>query len=427
MGQGQPPRRLLCPGCGTSLVPLGEGAGEGDGPGNGAPGRCHRMSCPRCGQTFRARRRGSSPGDDPIATGTAPDPHPAGSLALWWRGAALRGVELAYRAGVVAGSAGLLACGGFVPVVSAWLRDEIKDRGGVLEALGGVHVVTETRDPDADLGPVLAFTDAPLLFSAVNEVARRLGVKSPGQIRLTYLPCCGVVAWGRSQALILGLPLLRVLNLAELRAILAHELAHLAKGDATRAARSARFVEGLRQALEEAGGRSHGPLGAWARTCFRAANRLIGPIAHGQEARADRSAAAIAGGSAAASALIKVALVQPLFREVLEHYDPANPETPNLYAFFRAFWYRLPPEVHTALRLRIFAADDASSDPAHPPLPVRLAQLQAYPDPAAPSPASDANPATSFLGDLEGFEQMLHNRLYALPAVEPSVFHRART
>ena len=275
----------------------------------------------------------------------------------------------------------LLACGGFVPVLSAWLRDEISDRGGLIEALGGVHVVTETRDPDADLGPVLAYTDAPLLFSAVNEVARRLGVKSPDQIRLTYLPCCGVVAWDRSQALILGLPLLRVLNLAELRAILAHELAHLARGDATRAARSARFVEGLRQALEQAGGRERGPLGAWARTCFLAASRLIGPIARGQEARADRSAAAIAGGTAAASALIKVATVQPLFREVLEHYDPTNPETPNLYAFFRAFWYRLPPEVHTDLRLGIFAASDSTSDPAHPPLPDRLAQLQAYPRP----------------------------------------------
>ncbi len=245
MGQGQGPRGLLCPGCGTSLEPLGEG--------EGAPGECHRMKCRHCGETFRARRRETSPGDEherePVAAGAAAVPPPAGSFSLWWRGAALRGVELVYRAGVMAGSTTLLACGGFVPVVSAWLRDEINDWGGVLETLGGVHVVTQTRDPDADLGPVLAFTDAPLLFSAVNEVARRLGVKSPGQIRLTYLPCCGVVAWGQSQALILGLPLLRVLTQAELRAIIAHELAHLAKGDATRAAKSARGLSrGLNQA-----------------------------------------------------------------------------------------------------------------------------------------------------------------------------------
>lgn len=424
MGQGPPPRGLLCPGCGTGLEPFPRGAVEVNG---AAPG--HRLYCPSCGETFRARRRGSSPGDEGavVAAGAAPEPPPAGSLALFWRGAALRGLEWGYRAGVVAGSAALLACGGFVPVVRAWLRDEINDRAGVLAALGGVHVVTETRDPDADLGPVLARTDAPLLFAAVNEVSRRLGVKPPGQVRLTYLPCCGVVAWGRSRALILGLPLLRVLNLAELRAVLAHELAHLARGDATRAARSARFVAGLRQALDGAGGRARGPLGAWARGCCHLAERLIGPIARGQEARADRSAAAIAGGTAAATALVKVALAQPLFREVLEHYDPVDPDAPNLYAFFRAFWFRLPAEAHTAMRLRVLTGGAASVDPAHPPLPDRLALLQAYPDPAASSPAADATPAAAFLGDLEGFEQMLHNRLYGLPPVEPSVFHKAGT
>lgn len=421
MGQGEPPLGLLCPGCGAGLAP----AGGCDGAAGG-----HRMSCPRCGETFRARRRGSSPDDEAAVPGHVQSPPPpAGSLALIWRGAALRGVELTYRAGVIVGAAVLLACGGFIPVLRAWLRDEIDDRAGLLRLLGGVHVVTETRDPDADLGPVLARTDAPLLFTAVNEVSRRLGVKPPGQIRLTYLPCCGVVAWGGSQALVLGLPLLRVLTVAELRAVLAHEMAHLARGDATRAARSARFVEGLRQALDRSGGRERGPLGALARCCCRAATSLLGPIARGQEARADRSAAAIAGGSAAASALVKVALVQPLFREVLEHYDPSQPEVPNLYAFFRAFWYRLPAEVHTAIRLSILAATDGSHDPAHPPLPDRLALLQAYPDPASPAPGSgsDATPATAFLGDLDAFEEMLHNRLFALPAVEPSIFHRSGT
>ena len=62
-----------------------------------------------------------------------------------------------------------------------------------------------------------------------------------------------MVAWGRSRALIIGLPLFRVLTQGELRAIVAHELAHLARGDATAAARSARFVEALEQAVERNG------------------------------------------------------------------------------------------------------------------------------------------------------------------------------
>ena len=62
---------------------------------------------------------------------------------------------------------------------------------------------------------------------------------------------------------------------------------------------------------------------------------MIEPVARGQEARADRMAAIIAGGGAAALALVKVAVVQPLFREVLERYDPTDPDFPNLYVFLR--------------------------------------------------------------------------------------------
>ena len=413
MGRGVPPRGLQCPGCGTGLEALGEAAPD-----------AHRLVCPRCGETFRARRRSATAGG---SAGGHDEPErevpPAGAWALFWRGAALLGIEWAYRIGVFGGTLTLFALGGFVPVVRAWLRDEVDGWGGVVEVLGGAHVVTETRDPDADLGPVLARGDAPLIFTAVDEVSRRLGVRPPGQVRLTYLPCCGMVAWGGSQALILGLPLLRVLTLAELRAVIAHELAHLARGDATRAAKSARFVEALGQAVERVGDRARGPLGHWARLCGRCSSRLIGPIARGQETRADRSAAAIAGGSAAASALVKVALVQPLFREVLKHYDPATSED-NLYAFFRAFWFRLPAEVHTAMRLRVLTNGDAANDPAHPPLPDRLALLQSYPDPAGIG--NDSIPATTLIGDLEFMEQMLHNRLFALPTIEPTVFHRAR-
>ena len=47
------------------------------------------------------------------------------------------------------------------PVAHGWLRDEIGDLTGLLETLGGVRIVTETHNPDADLGPVLAYTDRP--------------------------------------------------------------------------------------------------------------------------------------------------------------------------------------------------------------------------------------------------------------------------
>jgi hypothetical protein len=413
-------RELTCPDCAAALEPIDRVAHDfSSGP--------SRFTCPVCRGVFRVERvtPESSPKRGPAQLDPPPSPvapTPVGSLKLTWRALVLWILEKLFWSVNFAGAVVFLALGGFAPVLGGWLRNEIGSWADVVGMLGGVWFQVETDDPDADLGPVLARVDAPVLFAAIDVVSRRLGVKPPGQVRLTYLPCCGVVAWRRSQALLIGLPLLRVLTQAELRAILAHELAHLACGDATRAARLARFVQGLELAVEQRAGRLFGPLGAWARYCLHEASWLIEPVAWGQEARADRQAALIAGGGSAASALVKVAMVQPLFREVLEYYDPASAET-NLYAFFRAFWFRLPAEAHSAMRMRILTADAGGRDPAHPPLPDRLALLQSYPDHVSTN--GDGQPANTFLGDLEIFEQMLHNRLFALNAVEPSVFHRA--
>ncbi len=346
---------------------------------------------------------------------------PVGHLGLLWRGCILRLIQRLYWVGTFSGAVVLLALGGFVPVLRGWLLNRVSSWSDVVATLGGVWLHVESIDPDSDLGPVLARVDAPLLFETIDSVGRRLGVKPPGQVRLTYLPCCGVVAWRRSRALIIGLPLFRVLSRRELRAVVSHELAHLARGDATQAARSAKFVEALEQAVERSP-HARGPLGFWARYLLGEASRLIEPVARGQEARADRSSALIAGGPTAASALVKVAVVQPLFKEVLETYDPSS-EHHNLYAFFRMFWYRLPPELHSAMRLALLTSRDVPHEPAHPPLPMRIASLQAYPDHAGTN--GDAQSASTFLGDLEIFEQMLHNRLCSTADVaEPSVFHR---
>jgi len=379
--------------------------------------------CDRCGRPLRSRS--STAADAPARVQAAPAnaSPPVGSLTLLWRNLLLRLLVRLYWIGTLGGAVIMLVLGGFVPVMRGWLRNEIEGWSDIVAALGGIWFSVESLDPDSDLGPVLARVDAPLLFSTIDTVGRRLGVKPPGQIRLTYLPCCGVVAWGRSRAMIIGLPLFRVLTQGELRAIVAHELAHLARGDATRAAKSARFVEALALAVERSQNRIRGPLGAWARFCLAEASRLIEPVARGQEARADRCSASLAGGRTSASALVKVAVLQPLFREVLAAYDPQESDLNNLYAFFRAFWFRLPAEVHTAMRLTVLTTSSGANDPAHPPLPDRIAALQSYPEPASTN--GDALPATTFLGDLEIFEQMLHNRLFGLPPVEPSVFHRA--
>jgi hypothetical protein len=349
-----------------------------------------------------------------------------GGLGLHLRGLGLELVERAFPLGNALGAGAMFALGGFVPVLGGWLDDRIGGWADVVTRLGGVCPATIAGDPDADHGPVLGRADAPDLFDEVASLARRAGARPPGQIRLSYLPCCGATAWGRTgRALLIGLPLLSVLNRVELRAVLAHELAHLARGDATHAARSARFVEALGRAVEAAPAGSISPLRGWAALCLALGSRLLAPIARGQETRADRFAASVAGGDATASALVKVALVQPMFREVLGHYDPSSGcvGQPNLYAYFRSFWHRLPDPLLTAMRHRLLG-DPPVRSAAHPPLIDRLSLVQSYP--SRPGSPLDHSPAETVLGDPLSLEQMLHNRLFGLaPASSPTVFHRS--
>ena len=140
-------------------------------------------------------------------------------------------------------------------------------------------------------------------------------------------------------------------------------------------------------------------------------------------------AAQLAGGPTTASALVKVALVQPLFEEVIIYYQSETFNL-NLYAFFRAFWGRLPEPFLADLRHRTLGQRRAVDDSAHPPLLDRLQRIQDLPD-RSPSeldvPLLDADkiPAAATLGDAEAVEQALHDRLFRSRTVEKSVFHRA--
>ena len=406
MRRVQPPLGLICPGCGSDLEPIGLGADE-----------VHRLQCPECGETFKARKRAVS--------STRQGPPTVGGLGLSIRAGTLRLVPIIYQSGVLLGTTALVVLGGFVPVIRGWLDDRVHGPGEIVEAMGGVRIASESRDPDNDLGPILRRLDAPVLFEEVVEVARRLSVRPPDEIRLAFLPCCGVVASRKARALLLGLPLLHVLTLAELRAVLAHELAHLARGDATWSAGALRFVEALGRALEDPASRSWGPLRLWARLCRRVAVSLVGPLARGQEARADRASASIAGGLPAASALVKVALVQPLFRELLGHHDPVLARDSNIYSSFRAFWSRLPESLLESMRLRLLTIEPELDESPHPPLPDRVTMVQSYPT-RTDTPA-DNLPAVTLLGDPEWLEEMLNDRLFGLLAIEPTVFHKAGT
>ena len=67
------------------------------------------------------------------------------------------------------GTIGLLLLGGFVPVARGWLGDSVASWTDIIVLLGGVPIRLDSRDPDADFGPILKRADAPPLFDLLGE------------------------------------------------------------------------------------------------------------------------------------------------------------------------------------------------------------------------------------------------------------------
>jgi Zn-dependent protease with chaperone function len=77
---------------------------------------------------------------------------------------------------------------------------------------------------------------APMLYQVTRRIAEALGKPPIDDIywNVTYNASFGQYGWRRKRSLILGLPLLSVLNEEELVALLSHELAHSANDDPNR-------------------------------------------------------------------------------------------------------------------------------------------------------------------------------------------------
>ena len=168
-----------------------------------------RLTCPGCGGKFlasstRHRANGRPDGSElaPLGLSTV------GPLALRWRAMVLRILEHVYWSVTAAGSLLMLALGGFVPVLRGWLCNEVDGWADVVGPSAGSGSASRRATLIPTSGRCWRGWTPRSCSPRSITVARRLGVKPPGQVRLTYLPCCGVVAWGRSQALLVGLPLL---------------------------------------------------------------------------------------------------------------------------------------------------------------------------------------------------------------------------
>ncbi|MFC8836842.1 M48 family metalloprotease [Streptomyces griseoincarnatus] len=277
----------------------------------------------------------------------------------------------------------------------------------------------------------LDLDDAFGLWETVMDLADRIGVPAPTEIRLTLEANAAVSeeAGGRrgtwERRLYVGLPLLAGLRADELRAVLAHELAHCAQGHTRFAATVYRGATGLDRARErfakpEAGnpivtvyaGFQYLTLSLYAWIY----NALSFAVRRRQELEADATAAAVGGRDAAVRALVSVGMVaaawQDFHTQVLRPMAVLGrlPDDP-----VRAFNAVLTDPRYGGQAATGRRAARGARHPevvrhpfdSHPPLQQRLDALRALPEGRA---VPDARPAHALVAD----ERPLPRRVLAV-------------
>jgi Zn-dependent protease with chaperone function len=261
------------------------------------------------------------------------------------------------------------------------------------------------------------------LVDEVTRVADAVGAEPPQHLVACLVPWVSVtevkvatldgVASGRT--LCLSLPLCRILSIDELRALLAHELAHFKKGEEAFARRVAPFHAGASRAIDRLGTQARGVRGLAVALpvamigFFVEAVRGDAERADQRELDADRVAAAVAGPDALASALVKVHAFAPAWDAVVGatfHAVAAGTQYVNSSALF----YEIAASNAGAERLLgIGRRELGHPTDRHPALARRLAALDVDRARVAASALDvlPASPATALVRDLEAVERRL--------------------
>ncbi len=261
------------------------------------------------------------------------------------------------------------------------------------------------------------------LADEVKRVADAVGAEAPQTMVLCLVPWVAVTEVRMAtldgsvsgRTLCLSLPLCRILSIDELRALLAHELAHFSHEEAGYARWVAPYDAGVSRALE----------GLWAQA--RGMRRLAiappatllgfflnavnagGRLGGGREAKADQVAAVVAGADALASALVKVHAFAPAWDAVVDAMMFAV-HSRTQYVNASALFHEVVSSNADPQRLRGLVPQELGHPTdRHPPLAQRLEALEVDPARlvAAALATAPASPAIGLVDDAEAVEQGL--------------------
>lgn len=283
------------------------------------------------------------------------------------------------------------------------------------------------NEPDGSVGPIVTRASAPGLFAMLDHLALATRGGYPSEVRVSYLPACGVLDLSERsgyprRVLIVGLPCFQILSEDELRATLAHEIAHLKLEDAV-------FTRDVMGSLTGYA-RPRAPGQSMVRTFVvsGAASTLLAlaaPLARWMELRADRWSAGLCGEAHLSCALIKIAVVQSIFREVLSLYDPESNEgsgapAHNVYQYFESAWRHIQGRPMARLAGKVVHGKQAFWREPHPSMAERIAQLG-----SAGIPDLVHDSSLNLLEKPSEWMTLMHNRLYGSAPPAPTVFKPA--
>lgn len=282
-------------------------------------------------------------------------------------------------------------------------------------ALGLVGLVTAQNDTAAAEvdGVELVPAKCPELYAAVAEVGARLGTHLPHTIWLVPRPECyalelrrfGILP-RRRLVLALGLPQFEVLTIAELKVIIAHELAHFISDT-----RTAVFVDRFLRSLQ-----SDTATGArrwqrwmdpvcWLMMSYSWGFRLAAaPFLRRQELQADRLSAEAYGGDLASWTLLKMWLLDRQFEFAYTSFQVDHQASDNFFRHFVNNWREFSPAAYQYLRERLAEEEEPTLWDSHPLISQRIEQMSSF---TGPPNIAQSPPAHHLLPNLAKLEHAL--------------------
>ena len=257
---------------------------------------------------------------------------------------------------------------------------------------------------DEPPGVAVGRENEPDLWALIDDVAARTGAPAPAQLYVVADPeafagrptrLLGLV--GGPAMLGIGLSLVEVLTVDQLRAVVAHELGHLHRQDSRLGAVVYRARVSIRRAVADLAGPLERLFGAYERLFLRLTMR----VARAQESAADLMSARLVGGVTAADALLRSTTAGLTWGAymgtyVVPLYEAGRWPTELVEGFTHVL--SDPARSAELAELRAELAVEAT-DPfdSHPALPERAAAMVA--SGTQPSEPPDDRPARELLRD----------------------------